>query len=131
MFSNKKKVTPSIIAADVTLVGQVKSAGEVHLEGKVTGDVRVESLTIGLQGAVDGQVFANDIVIKGTVNGAVTAKNVVIEKTAKVMGDVFHETLSIAAGADIEGNIKHQVAAPPESQKVTKMEGKPQKKASS
>jgi cytoskeletal protein CcmA (bactofilin family) len=42
----------------------------------------------------------------GTVDGAVKAKSVVMAKTARVIGDIIHDSLAIEAGAFIEGNIK-------------------------
>jgi len=36
----------------------------------------------------------------------VKAKSVVMAKTARVIGDIIHDSLAIEAGAFIEGNIK-------------------------
>lgn len=108
MFSNKKKLAPSLIANDVTLEGAIISKGMMQLDGKVKGQVSVESLTIGVEGCIEGNVEAQEIIIKGQINGLVRADKVVLEKTARVTGDVFHGTISIEEGAVIDGSIKQQ-----------------------
>lgn len=104
MFS--KKLIPSLISADVTLEGEIKSAGAIQLDGTVNGQIAVHHLTIGEQGQVIGTITAEEVVIKGRVTGSVTATNVILEKSAQVQGDIFHGTLSIATGAEVDGTVK-------------------------
>ncbi|MCF8473767.1 MAG: polymer-forming cytoskeletal protein [Emcibacter sp.] len=99
---------PSIIGSDVTIKGDITTAGEIQLDGTVEGDVRSTSLTIGEHGSVKGIVTAEDVVIKGSVTGQVNSRNIRLEKMAKVKGDLFHETLSVEAGAFIEGKLTHK-----------------------
>ncbi len=125
MFSNKKKFAPSLIANDVTVEGAIISKGMMQLDGKIKGQVSVESLTIGVEGCIEGNVEAQEIIIKGQVNGTVRADKVELEKTARVTGDVFHGTISIEEGAVIDGSMKQQaaklVADAANSEKVTKI----------
>jgi len=51
-------------------------------------------------------VVAEQVLIRGEVIGRIRAKSVELDKTAKVRGDIWHELLSIAAGAKIEGLCK-------------------------
>ena len=99
---------PSIIGSDVTIKGDITTLGEIQLDGTVEGDVRSSSLTIGEMGAVQGVVTAEEVIVKGTVNGQINGRNIRLEKTAKVKGDLFHETLSVEAGAFIEGKLTHK-----------------------
>ncbi|MBT6032867.1 MAG: polymer-forming cytoskeletal protein [Kordiimonadaceae bacterium] len=99
---------PSIISSDVTIKGNVSTAGEIQLDGTVEGDVNSTSLTIGEHGTVKGKVSADDVVVKGTVKGSIVGRNIRLEKSAKLTGDLCHQTLSIEAGAFIEGNLSHQ-----------------------
>ena len=99
---------PSIIGSDVTIKGDITTLGEIQLDGTIEGDVRSASVTIGEHGAVQGVVTAEEVVVKGTVNGQIKGRNIRLEKTAKVRGDLFHETLSVEAGAFIEGKLTHK-----------------------
>lgn len=99
---------PSIIGSDVTIKGDITTQGEIQLDGSVEGDVKSHSLTIGEHGSVDGVVTAEEVIVKGAVNGQIKGRNVRLEKTARVKGDLFHETLSVEAGAFIEGTLSHK-----------------------
>ena len=41
------------------------------------------------------------------LHGTMRARSIRLEKSAKVKGDVWHETLSVEAGARIEGSFMH------------------------
>ncbi len=99
---------PSIIGSDVTIKGNITTVGEIQLDGAVEGDVRSSSLTIGEHGSVQGVVTAEEVVVKGQIKGQIKGRNIRLEKTAKVNGDLFHETLSVEAGAFIEGSLTHK-----------------------
>ena len=104
MFS--KKQTPSLISADVTIEGEIKSTGMIQFDGTITGQISVNHLTVGECGTINGSIKADEIIIKGKVTGSVHANKVVLEKSAKVEGDIFHQTISIATGASVAGTIK-------------------------
>ncbi len=99
---------PSIIGSDVSIKGDVTTLGEIQLDGTIEGDVRSASLTVGEHGCVQGTVIAEEVIVKGAVTGQIKGRNIRLEKTAKVKGDLFHETLSVEAGAFIEGNLTHK-----------------------
>ena len=106
MFPNKKnKSFPSIIAADVEIIGQIKNSGVIQLEGSVTGEVNVQSITIGSEGYLNGDVNAQEVIVKGEVQGTIKANKVVLEQTAKVVGDIYHDVIIIQEGASIEGSM--------------------------
>ena len=100
--------TPSIISEDVRLTGSLTCQGEVQLDGRIDGDLHVKHLVIGHTGVIEGVIEADSVTVKGKIFGTLIANQVVIESTAEVHGDVFHDTLSIEAGAIIEGNLKHR-----------------------
>lgn len=112
MFSNKKKNTfPSIISSDVEITGTINNSGTIQLEGCIIGEVNVQSLTIGNDGRVEGDINAQEVIVKGTVKGTIKAKKVVLEQSASVVGDIFHDTISIQEGASIQGSMT-QAAKP-------------------
>lgn len=109
--------TPSIIASDVQIEGNVKTAGELQLDGAITGDLVCGGVVMGETGAVNGTIAAESVTIRGKVIGQIRAKSVRLEKTAVVEGDVFHESLSVEAGARLTGRFAHTT----DSQQATKV----------
>jgi len=102
---------PSIIGADVKIVGDMKTTGEIQLDGTVEGDVQSAALTLGENGHLKGSITAETVVIKGMVNGQISARSVRLEKTAKVQGDIYHEVISVESGAIIEGRLVNSAGA--------------------
>lgn len=114
---------PSIIGSDVAIKGNLTTLGEIQLDGTIEGDVRSASLTVGEHGSVQGTVIADEVIVKGTVTGQIKGRNIRLEKTAKVKGDLFHETLSVEAGAFIEGNLTHKDNVAQNAPKISKENG--------
>jgi len=99
--------TPSIIGADVHIEGNVKTMGELQLDGSITGDLACGSLVMGESGTVNGTIAADNVTVRGTVKGEIRAKSVRLETSAVVEGDVYHESLSVEAGAKLTGRFAH------------------------
>lgn len=99
----KSPKVASLISEHMTLEGAVAGDGELHLDGRVLGDVRVSKLTIGETGHVEGSIIAETVEIRGRVIGTLSAKQVRLYATAYVDGDVTHEQLSIENGAFFQG----------------------------
>ncbi len=97
---------PSIIGPDLKVVGNLKSDGEIQIDGTIEGDIEAHMLTVGEQGKIDGSTVAETVRIFGTVSGQVRAKTVRLDASAKVTADITHETLTIEAGAYFEGQVQ-------------------------
>ena len=105
--------TPSIISADLTVVGNLESAGDLQIDGRIEGDIKSRSVTVGETAHVKGAIVADTVRICGTVNGEVRAASVTLARTAKATGDIIHETLSIESGASREGQVRRMDAPKP------------------
>jgi len=97
------RASPSIIGANCSLAGDIVSEGEVHVDGKVVGDVRCVTLVIGENGGVTGEINAETVRVLGAVTGQITARAVELAKTARILGDITHDSLAVEAGAYVEG----------------------------
>lgn len=98
---------PSIISADLTVIGTLISTGDVQVDGRVEGDIRATALVIGEGASIQGDVFAEDAVVRGRVEGGIRARKVQLCATSHVEGNILHEALSVEAGAFFEGNCRH------------------------
>lgn len=93
----------SLVAPDMTLEGNITGGGELQIDGAIKGDVRVERVTIGEGGHVDGGVYAESVEVRGRVNGSITAKQVRLHAACHVDGDITHEQLAMEIGAFFQG----------------------------
>ena len=100
------KAVPSIISADLSIDGNLNSGGEIQVDGVVNGDIRCKALIVGVKGSVVGEVVAQTVRMHGAVKGMIRAKSVFLASTARMSGDVEHESLAIEPGAYMEGHCK-------------------------
>ena len=81
--------------------------GNVTIEGDVVGDVAAEgALQVGAEANLKANVRAVDAVVAGSIEGSVTVtKQLELKSTARVIGDVTCESISVETGAVIQGNV--------------------------
>jgi cytoskeletal protein CcmA (bactofilin family) len=103
----QRQSVPSIISADLALTGTVVSSGDVQIDGRVEGDVRVGALVIGETAELKGDIYAEEVVIRGRVEGGIWARRVQLCASAHVEGNILHQALSVESGAFFEGNCRH------------------------
>jgi cytoskeletal protein CcmA (bactofilin family) len=60
-------------------------------------------VVISKEGSVTGEVWAERIDVLGEVRGSLIAVTLRLHDSAKVNGDVLHQKLSIAEGAEFDG----------------------------
>lgn len=94
---------PSILGNDLVITGDIITDGDVQIEGRVDGNVKALTLTIGEQGSVNGTIKAGTVHIRGKVTGKIEAGTVELAETANVLADIIQDHLSIANGAFFDG----------------------------
>ena len=104
----KAKPPASVLSADLHVTGNMKTTGDVQVEGTVEGDIRAHLLTIGESATIKGEVIADDVVINGRIVGRVRGLKVRLTSTARVEGDIIHKTIAIESGAHFEGSVQRQ-----------------------
>ena len=104
----KAKPPASVLSADLTITGNIKTTGDINIEGTVEGDIRAHLLTVGEGATVKGECIADDVVVNGRVVGKVRGLKVRLTSTARVEGDIIHKTIAIESGAHFEGSVQRQ-----------------------
>jgi cytoskeletal protein CcmA (bactofilin family) len=108
---------PSVISADLKITGNLESAGDLQIKGRIEGDVKSRSVSVGEGAHVQGTIVAEQVQVSGAVTGQIQAPSVTLAKSAKMLGDIVHESLSIEAGAHMEGQCRRldakKAEAPP------------------
>jgi cytoskeletal protein CcmA (bactofilin family) len=104
----KPKPPASVLSQDLHITGNVKTTGDIQVEGTIEGDIRAHLLTIGESATVKGEVIADDVVINGRIVGCVRGLKVRLTSTARVEGDIIHKTIAIESGAHFEGSVQRQ-----------------------
>ena len=96
----------SFIGSDVTITGNIGGDGNLHIDGRVDGDVQCGQLIVGNSGQVNGNVTADQAKIAGSINGTVSAQTLTIEASARITGDLSYDSVSVETGAQVEGRVK-------------------------
>lgn len=105
---NNSGHTFSIIASDVEIVGNLNARVDLHIDGKIQGDVTCGNIVQGEGSIIAGKVIAESARLSGSVEGSIEANDLVIESTARITGDVVYTNLTIAPGGQIEGKFRHK-----------------------
>jgi cytoskeletal protein CcmA (bactofilin family) len=106
----------SIIGSEVIISGDLATDAQLHVDGRIDGNVRCAQLIQGADGIISGNIHAEEARLAGTVEGMVSASSVAIEASARILGDIAYDTIGIEAGARIEGRLGRRAGAAEEAQ---------------
>ena len=100
----------SVLGPTLRFKGELSAQEDLVVQGSVEGSItHTQSLTIGTDGTMRGDIRARVIVIDGKVDGDMYAtESVSIRATAKVKGNVFAPRVGINEGAFFQGQIEMQ-----------------------
>ncbi len=108
-----------MIASDVEITGNLSAKVDLHIDGKIHGDVTCGSIVQGEGSIIVGKVVAETARLSGKVDGSIEAGDLVIEASARISGDVVYQSLTIAPGGMVEGKFKHRGSSQPNIGKAT------------
>jgi len=100
----------SIIGSEVIISGDLATDAQLHVDGRIDGNVRCAQLIQGGDGIISGNIVAEEARLAGTVEGTVSAATLTVEATARILGDIAYDTISIEAGARIDGRLGRRAA---------------------
>ena len=95
----------SVISSDTVIKGKIDFKGELLIEGKASGDILGDSLTLGPSAKVDGKIICKAITIQGNFTGFIRSDSVRLDAGSTVTGDVEHSEISIETGANFNGKV--------------------------
>lgn len=107
----KGKIEPSqegsqtIVGTSVKLKGNLRSDGDIIIDGIVSGELKTKgSVIIGKNANILANIKARNVSVAGIVQGNIeAAERLEISETGKVIGDLAATVLSIAPGAVFSG----------------------------
>jgi len=99
------KIQHSIFSADTTLTGDLRTEGDITVEGTIEGNIQCRCLTLSGEPVIKGSAKAETAIVSGTFKGDIRAKKVILTKTAKMQGGIFNKSLEIQSGADFQGEV--------------------------
>jgi cytoskeletal protein CcmA (bactofilin family) len=107
------QIALSIIASDMTVIGDLETEGVVRIEGRVKGTVRAGGQVLVATGAViEGDLHTQEAVVAGQVSGAIMARErVELQATAVVAGDIHTPRIAVLEGARVSGEVKMDAGA--------------------
>jgi cytoskeletal protein CcmA (bactofilin family) len=114
--ANESSATPArpdktVLSASTQLTGSITTTDELHIRGKIDGNVSASGITVLSGGVVKGDLTAETIVIHGSVEGRIEAAHVRLYEGSLVKGEIIHGSLGIDTAAEFEGSIKRIAAA--------------------
>lgn len=108
--NSMSKSTFSVLGADLKVKGNIDASADLHIDGRVEGDVSCTSLVQGESGEIVGAVKAESARLSGTVRGTIAVRDLVVLKTARIHGDVHYDSLTIEQGAQVDGRFAPRAA---------------------
>jgi len=105
---DQKQAATTFVAAGTEISGSIKGQGEYIFCGTVEGDCSIDGpVTLAAGGIWRGTMRGEDLIIAGEVEGdVIAAQRVEVSGTAKITGSLSGNSIAVAEGAIIEGEIK-------------------------
>lgn len=100
----------TIIGEGYIFTGELQGSSVIRIEGKVIGNVNVDSgVILGENGIIEGNIISKSVIIYGTVTGNIKTTQLEIKKTGHIDGDITADTLEIELGAKYNGKLNMQI----------------------
>ncbi len=103
----------TVIGQGTEIQGDIMFRGGLHLDGRIRGNVQGEpdagsSVTVSEQGRIEGDIRVDSLILNGTVVGDVHGtEQVELAAAARVTGTVYYRILTMASGAEVNGQLVH------------------------
>src|SRR5215470_8382858 len=96
----------TVLGANSTLKGELKSVANVRLDGTFEGSLNIEgNILVGETAKITADIHAKNISIAGAVRGDVSGNKIQLLRTGRVWGDITAQAITTEEGAFIDGKI--------------------------
>ena len=95
----------NLIGVGTYIEGEVKSDGDIRIDGKINGTVVSKSkVVIGSTGVVEGNIYCENADVSGKIQGNIeVAELLFLKKTSVLEGDITTGKLVVEGGAAFNG----------------------------
>ncbi|MEN9549502.1 MAG: hypothetical protein RIR12_2093 [Bacteroidota bacterium] len=95
----------TLIGAGTTLIGDIKSSGDLRVDGTVLGNIiSAAKIIIGTTGSVEGNIECQQADVTGKVSGNITAKDMLqLRGDCIVTGNLYAGKLQVEPSATFNG----------------------------
>jgi cytoskeletal protein CcmA (bactofilin family) len=95
----------TLIGAGTTLTGDIKSSGDLRVDGTVLGNIiSAAKIIIGTTGSVEGNIECQQADVTGKVSGNITAKDMLqLRGDCIVTGNLYAGKLQVEPSATFNG----------------------------
>ncbi len=102
------EVLETLIGKGSEFDGKLTFEGQVHIEGKFTGQIHTkDTLIVGQSAKVSAEISAGTVIVKGVVEGNIKAVQLIeLHASGRIKGNVETPALSIERGGTFEGTSK-------------------------
>lgn len=112
-----RQTADSRIDFETTLEGKIEFKGTFMLDGILNGDLMGKAYeqttaVISSRGKINGNIICTNAVVAGTVLGDIRAQSLELHAGAKVLGDMYYDTLQVDPSAEINGKFIPQESPP-------------------
>jgi len=121
MMKNLNETSVNIVSEGTRIEGKVVFDHVTRFHGTLIGEAHSRegsTLVLAESSAIEGDVFADTLMIDGFVQGNVTARTrVVVSGTGRVIGNILTPSLKLEFGAYFEGrcSTEQSTTRPPEA----------------
>lgn len=106
-----KIIKPSIVSEGFEFIGDInKSNGPLNVDGTISGNITVDSISIGVNGVVSGVIVARSINVKGKLSGKIFCTEIVVGGLSTVEGELTYSSITIQRGGVFKGDLHNAKA---------------------
>jgi len=104
--SNYEQSLINIIGAETEIEGQIKTKGDIRIDGKLKGTLFAEGrVVVGEEGKITGEIECSNIEIYGKIYGKIVVKELTMLKaTSYIEADIITKKLGVEPGAVFTGH---------------------------
>lgn len=97
VLTNAQK--PAIVAEPFTIRGDIDSDGTLHVEGRIIGMVKAQTIHVSATGRIEGEVTCDSLTVKGQIDGHIRCQELNVASTARVSGHLTYRFIAVSSGA--------------------------------